>query len=1178
MSTSTSAIRWAEGIREKHAGQQLSRLIARLYSHHTQVRAGQPGLSSWADAEAKARLDEAVILIDAGLTLREDENAGSRDCLRRAAELLEWLPPSKSGNQDSDTTHLLLSAAAYQLAGYPARAYSIIKIPFKIGSHSNILRSFLRGMFHEVEAEILNYWTMFARVEEEPDHTDLSQVSRLVIDETVSALGIVTAFARWGDDDRLEAAIDKLDAVRAMLVRGRDQLSWLLAKLTSVFAKDFVRSSLRTLLRGWESSLSPDGGHALEQYVRLAYTTGRCQAWPSQRAGINRLLKEGSFALCTPTGSGKTSVAELAILQSVFGRAEASLSSVGHEPIAIYLVPSKALAAEVEGKMSRIFRRLSKRRVVITGLYGGSDWGPADAWLTSPDPAVLICTYEKGEALMRFLGPQFMGRVTLIVLDEAHSIRFDGDYIKLAKADSRAFRLESLGMRLLGILHASNARVIALSAVATGIERSLQSWVTNRPEGEPVAVDYRSTRQLIGKLLVNKAGDFEIHYDLLDRARLQFQGSTDTPYVQNTIPKCPPAPGWDQGGVEVSLRPPLLWAGMHLARDGNGTSRGVLISVNQNLGTFAKDCLKLLTETWAGLKVPDFFRPPNTAEMVELFERARLACGDIFGQDSCEYRLLERGIVMHHGGMPPSLGRLLVALVTDGVVNLVIATSTLSEGVNLPLEVVLIQSLLRSGKEMSAAEFANLAGRAGRPGVSSEGQTLVLLRKPEKENWLTWKRYNELIAELVTKSSLLGSENLKVSPLAELLTFLYGQWSNLTGSQDVASFHDWLERTAVDDVTSIGAASDALTAEGVLDTLDSLLLAAVVELEQANALTTAEDALKKLWQHSFAAHVGSSDQLRDIFLRRGLAIGNTVYTDRRRRRNLYRTGLPPRSASELLALYPAIREEALPGTDYAKWDKPRRLKYVTTMVGLIGRIKRFEFAAKASRSKVNWQNVLAWWLDPEKKPYDPGPDRRADWFKYVSHHFYYLFSWGIGSFIGVASAEAQGEGQSVWQLEDWVRTGLPWSVFWLKELVAWGTLDPAAAYLLSKGLVPTRVQAQSLAAAYYRSEWAREGEDALDPRSIRKWAEAEVTPLTQVAQSLESIVSDVNLDEDFTGEEQERWRVLPIQSESGTHWIDPAGFRLATSASPVPEGEAASPAKDFQLSVPRAKVESSPYL
>lgn len=89
-------------------------------------------------------------------------------------------------------------------------------------------------------------------------------------------------------------------------------------------------------------------------------------------------------------------------------------------------MPSRALAAEVEAKLSRVLRNLNEPPINVTGLYGGTDWGPTDAWLTSENQTVLICTHEKAEALIRFLGPLFLHKVSLVVIDEAHAIQFDG--------------------------------------------------------------------------------------------------------------------------------------------------------------------------------------------------------------------------------------------------------------------------------------------------------------------------------------------------------------------------------------------------------------------------------------------------------------------------------------------------------------------------------------------------------------------------------------------------------------------------------------------------------------------------------------------------------------------------------------------------------------------------------
>src|SRR3546814_3419501 len=73
----------------------------------------------------------------------------------------------------------------------------------------------------------------------------------------------------------------------------------------------------------------------------------------------------------------------------------------------MYLVPSRALAGEVEAKL----RSELGSDMTITALYGGADWGITDAWLTGDQPTVLIATVEKADALMRYLGPILAARL-----------------------------------------------------------------------------------------------------------------------------------------------------------------------------------------------------------------------------------------------------------------------------------------------------------------------------------------------------------------------------------------------------------------------------------------------------------------------------------------------------------------------------------------------------------------------------------------------------------------------------------------------------------------------------------------------------------------------------------------------------------------------------------------------
>lgn len=81
-----------------------------------------------------------------------------------------------------------------------------------------------------------------------------------------------------------------------------------------------------------------------------------------------------------------------------------------------------------------------------------------------------------------------------------------------------------------------------------------------------------------------------------------------------------------------------------------------------------------------------------------------------------------------------------------------------------------------------------------------------------------------------------------------------------------------------------------------LDTLDGVLLAAIVEGEEVNTDVSPEDDLQAVWRRSFAAVAGAQAVQQEAFLRRGLALRTSVYPDRHERNRVYRTGLPPRSA------------------------------------------------------------------------------------------------------------------------------------------------------------------------------------------------------------------------------------------------------------------------------------------
>src|SRR5262245_217394 len=106
------------------AGSKLPPQFAKLYSHHTRLTNRREGLATWSSSEQQQRLDDAIHLVEAGLILREGGRTQFRDCLRRAAEVLEWLTHPQT-NPDRLPIRLL-AAAVYQLSGYSARSSGML--------------------------------------------------------------------------------------------------------------------------------------------------------------------------------------------------------------------------------------------------------------------------------------------------------------------------------------------------------------------------------------------------------------------------------------------------------------------------------------------------------------------------------------------------------------------------------------------------------------------------------------------------------------------------------------------------------------------------------------------------------------------------------------------------------------------------------------------------------------------------------------------------------------------------------------------------------------------------------------------------------------------------------------------------------------------------------------------
>ena len=192
--------------------------------------------------------------------------------------------------------------------------------------------------------------------------------------------------------------------------------------------------------------------------VKLYEESGYKELYPPQAEALERGLLDGkSMLLAMPTASGKTLLAELAMLKAALqGRRS------------LYIVPLRALATEKYDSFKK-FRALG----VTVGISTG-DFDKRDERLGKN--LIIIATSEKADSLMRN-GASWVRDLAVLVVDEIHLLNDVG-------------RGPTLEMTITKLRHCNpNLQVIGLSAtVANGQE--IAAWL----KAEMVSSDWRPIR------------------------------------------------------------------------------------------------------------------------------------------------------------------------------------------------------------------------------------------------------------------------------------------------------------------------------------------------------------------------------------------------------------------------------------------------------------------------------------------------------------------------------------------------------------------------------------------------------------------------------------------------------------------------------------------------------------
>lgn len=448
--------------------------------------------------------------------------------------------------------------------------------------------------------------------------------------------------------------------------------------------------------------------------------------WENHRDAIaTGYLEQGSsLVMTTPTGSGKSTLAALKIVATL---------AAGRT--VLYLAPTHALVSQIEDDLNR-------RVVGLAKVESIDAVNPDDNVQVLPDVAVV--TPERCFALLTF-APELFANVGLIVFDEFHLLGVSRPSVhgSLARVDRRG--IDAMLCLLRFQATNPNADFLLLSAMVSNGDTVAQ-WLSSLIERPVIPFDYKwkPTRQLRSCLLYDKK-------ELSEQARSVGFPSYSTSPAAMPFGLFSLTSGWLPGAPDKLLVRPFAAEAIPLGVGKKGLRRWL----TANRYEVASELAKRFAAT--GLKVIVFCESiVSCGSVAKSVNKAALAFPSSRDADQDKMRretIAEVGQVeaiydsgttvaaVHHGELLPPERRLIESLFKrrESGVNVLAATSTLAQGLNLPCDVVIVAASDRlddSDPEektrvpLMPHEILNALGRAGRAGQAATGFAVVIPGTP----------------------------------------------------------------------------------------------------------------------------------------------------------------------------------------------------------------------------------------------------------------------------------------------------------------------------------------------------------------------------------------------------------------------------------------------------------------
>lgn len=786
----------------------------------------------------------AYLLISCGCSLIEHESTKSDEgliLLEKAGKILADNFKYNSDEIDTNNINLLISGMTLYAAKQFSRSFIVIEninINFPVGQ---MITLFLKKDFTSLVQTASNIF-----FNSETGELDIREINDWVISQEIArCFLLVTDFIYTGNKDNFRLINNILEKLLKLSFESNLTLDWLIIRLLKIIFSTYQDVTFWSTLPPFLPLSS-----VTVKYIQLlcSLKSPITELWPSQTDSLPLALGNNTGGVINlRTSGGKTRVAELAILKTLI---ENPMSKV------LYLAPFRSLAFEIEYGLSKIFEPLD---IAVSQLYGGPTANVSDFELIRHSQ-VIIATPEKAKALIRS-GSGLEEEIKLIVIDEGH----------LFGADKRHIKNEMFLNHLKVFATQKRIRMLLLSAVLPNASE-LAQWITD-DSSQVAKSDWKPSLERLGLLIWNG-----------NQVNLEWK-SEGSPFNLGFIKKEPLGYGRRRNPFPNNKKEAVAATAVRLSNIGtvliysaransiDGLAESVLMALGANSVDFSWDSTQ-----W------------------EFFENV---CREELHDDDIIISAARKGIICHSNRLPTHVRISIEKLMRSKPPLIIIASSTLGQGVNIGISTVIVFTPYYSKNAINNRDFWNICGRAGRAFSDVEGKILYAIDTSDAKK--TWQIKNDY---QLAKNYFNSQQMEKVE---SGLLIILNYFKNVAVQVNI-DFTLLIEMIANDFIYSNIPETDLNKMNSIFDLIDDELLAMHENLSSNSNLDWLDDVFRK----SLAIIQADlkSEELYILLLKSRVSTLLNMIPDEKVRKKIIASGVPLSVARGLIEDQDYFRELA----------------------------------------------------------------------------------------------------------------------------------------------------------------------------------------------------------------------------------------------------------------------------